>query len=530
MLSYLRVQNLGILEEAELELGGGLTVITGETGTGKTLLLGALRLLTGSKPEPGRVGPFGPEARVEGLFLSGGAEIGVSRQVPAEGRSRAHLEGKVVSASVLQEEIGPLVELAGQHEHLRLGSQPVLLAAVDSVVARADAGVVESYGTTWEIVRDLEKQQEALGGDPMALERELDLLRHQTSEISSAGLEDLDDAAVDSLGSRLRNLELLQAEVASAMVDIEVMAERSGSLVAATRKIASIDGAFSEVNETAESVARDLGEILRAMSDIRSELANADEERAGLEDRLNRIGDLKRKYGKTVAEVLEYAAVSEQRISRLVEQAATASTLETDLARARDLNRKACQALTTARAEAANGVAVAALGHLADLGLGNATLRFEMEEIPAGRTGGDRMSLLFASDERLRPGPISDVASGGELSRLTLAVRLATNSGEASTLVFDEADAGIGGATALALGEKLAELAGQDQVIVVTHLPQVAAHADSHFVVDRDGDRAILRKVDGDARVVELSRMLAGLPDSKGGRDAAAELLATARR
>ena len=530
MLSYLRVQNMGILQDAELEPAAGLTVITGETGTGKTLLLGGLRLLTGDKPDTGRVGPFGSETSVDGVFVKGDQEIAVSRQVPKEGRSRAYIEGKIVSASTLQDDIGPIVELAGQHEHLRLASQASLLGAVDDVVRRVDDRVLDEFAASWARLKDLEKRQASLGGDPMALERELDLLRHQTSEISAAAIDELDDASVDSLASRLRNLDLLQAEAASAIADLEMMVERSGSVVASTRKIAAVDAGFSDTSQTAESVASELGEMLREVSDLRSDLTAAEEERVGLEERLNRVGDLKRKYGRTVAEVVEYAAAAEARISDLTGLAETAATIESDLVRARDENLRAARSLSTARAEAAAQVAKTASRHLADLGLSSAILGFQMSETTPGSAGADRITLLFASDDRLEPGPIGQVASGGELSRLTLAVRLATSGDEATTLVFDEADAGIGGVTALALGEKLAELASRAQVIVVTHLPQVAAHADAHFVVDREGQRAVLQKVEGDERLVELSRMLAGLPDSKGGRDAAAELLATARR
>jgi DNA repair protein RecN (Recombination protein N) len=530
MLSYLRVQNLGILEDAEIEPGEGLTVITGETGTGKTLLLGALRLLTGDKPETGRVGPFAPEARVDGVFLKGEEEVGVSRHVPANGRSRAYLDAKVVSASALGDEIGPMVELTGQHEHLRLASQPVLLDMIDSMVGRGDPKPLEEYRGSWERLREVEKRHESLGGDQMALERELDLLGHQVAEIEAAGLDGMNDGSVESLASRLRNLELLQAEVASALADIEVMVDRSGAVVASTRRLAATDEGFRDVNDTAEALAGELGELFRTVADLRAELAEAEEERTGLEERLNVIGDLKRKYGRTVAEVLEFGAEAAARILDLTRLVAAAGTIGEDLERARNENLETAGALSGVRAEVSTRIARDALSHLADLGLERAILRFEIEETAPGRSGKDRISLQFASDDRLEPGPIGDVASGGELSRLILALRLASNSGTASTLVFDEADAGIGGMTALALGEKLADLAVRDQVIVVTHLPQVAAHAEVHLVVDREDDRAVVRRVEGDDRVIELSRMLAGLPDSQGGRDAAAELLETARR
>ncbi len=208
-----------------------------------------------------------------------------------------------------------------------------------------------------------------------------------------------------------------------------------------------------------------------------------------------------------------------------------ADRIEARISEAQGEVRERGAALGDARRAAAADVATNMMNHLTDLGLADAQVEIEVTEVEPGPSGGDRVRLRFASDSRLEPGDVGSVASGGELSRLVLALRLATRSRETNTLVFDEVDTGIGGKTALAMGSKLAELAGSSQVLCVTHLPQVAAHADTHYVVDRPaGDAARVRPVDGDERVEEIARMLAGLPDSEAGRTAAAELLQGARQ
>jgi DNA repair protein RecN (Recombination protein N) len=249
-----------------------------------------------------------------------------------------------------------------------------------------------------------------------------------------------------------------------------------------------------------------------------------------LEERLNLLGDLKRKYGRTVEEVLEFGHDASRRVAELealLEQASTIGEVVTGLetALARDGKK-----LIGARRRAADRIQAEARSHLAELGLPAALLHIDIQDHAPGPSGAERVAISFASDDRLEGRPVHEVASGGELSRLMLALRLATRDPGTGTIVFDEVDAGVGGITALALGRKLADLAMSTQVLCVTHLPQVAAHATTHYVVEREGPRAAVRPVDGDDRLTELSRMLAGLPDSERGRDAAAELLEGAHR
>lgn len=530
MLDHLRVANLGVLEDAGIDPSPGFTVITGETGAGKTLLLGGLRLILGGKADSGAVGPYEEKAQVDGLFLIADEEIGATRIVPREGRSRAHLEGNIVSAVTLQERLGSLIEIVGQHDQLSITRASHLLQLIDGVLDEDGTQAREAYFAAWSELQEALNRQNQLGGDQITLARELDLARYQATEISAAGLEPGLDEQLEADVSRLRNVEEIREHLAETVRITESMAEMTGELVSRLRKASGLDPTLADLATEADGVAAAVSELGRDSRDA-AEGLEADPSRLDeLEDRLTAIGDLKRKYGKTLEDVIAFGEEAAGKVAELESLLADADRIDSRIAEARGAVRDRAEILRTARKRASEQVAVAMREHLGDLGLAAARIDIEIVETEPGPSGVDRIRLKFASDSRLEAGDVAAVASGGELSRLVLALRLATRSTSTSTLVFDEVDTGIGGKTALAMGAKLAELAGSSQVLCVTHLPQVAAHADTHYVVDRpDGAAAVVRRVEGDDRVEEITRMLAGLPDSEAGRTAAAELLAGAR-
>ncbi len=529
MLAHLRVRNLGVLDDASIDPHPGLTVITGETGAGKTMLLDALRLLTGEKAKQTAVGPFGDEAVSEGLFEDGDIELGVSRVVPRDGKSRAYLDGNLAAASVLAERLGGLVEIVGQHDQILLKKSQSVLRLVDGVLDEDGQGSRAGYLDAWARHRSALEDQRRLGGDRMGLERELDLVRYQANEITAAGLEPGDDLRMESMVSRLRNTETMRENLIAATDELETAAEGTGGVVSRLRKLAVIDEGLAEHVIAAESVDALTRDLLHVVRDLAESAAEDPETLERLEQQLTALGELKRKYGRTLDEVLQFGEEASRRAAELEQLIEKASSID-DLVREseKELVRTG-SALRAARRAATGRIEEETRSHLAALGLTNASLRFSIEPVDPAPSGADKMELLFASDDRLASGSIQDVASGGELSRLVLALRLATRSLETDTLVFDEVDAGVGGVTALALGRKLADLALGCQVLCVTHLPQVAAHADAHYVIERSGARATVRKVEGEERLTELSRMLAGLPESERGREAAAELLEGAR-
>lgn len=529
MLHHLRVRNLGILEDASLDPPPGLTVITGETGAGKTLLLGGLRLLLGEKPETSMVGPAGDRVEIDGLLSDGDGEIGVTRIVPKEGNSRAHLDGSIVSASALGDRIGSLVEIVGQHDQLNLRRPAYVLSLIDEALDDPGRAALADYRQAWEAHREALRQKELLGGDESALARELDLVRYQASEIEGASLLPDDDVRLEAEASRLRNLEEITEHLRAAMLLTEHMAEETGELVARMRKVSGLDAEAAGTAQLAEGIAGSVTEVSRELRRHVEQLEADPRRLEEVEQRLTAIGDLKRKYGRTLDDVIEYARDARRREAELEELLSTAGEVDSVVTSTGKRLLESARELRRAREMCAARIAGEASRHLADLGLEAATLDIRLETVEPTATGTERASIWFSSDERLQPGTIDKVASGGELSRLVLAVRLATRSPGTATLVFDEVDAGVGGATALAMGEKLAELAGDTQVLCVSHLPQVAAFADSHHVVTRAGATATLAAVEGEDRLSEVARMLAGLPESVAGHQAAAELLALGR-
>jgi DNA repair protein RecN (Recombination protein N) len=516
MLTHLRVRNLGVLEDASIAPGAGFTVITGETGAGKTLLLGALRLLVGERAKQTTVGPFADEAMSEGLFEEGSGEFGVTRVVPRDGKSRAYLDGNLVAAGILAERLGSVVEIVGQHDKMLLRRSQSVLGLVDGVLDEPGAQARARYDTTWSLYRSALDDQRRLGGDRMALERELDLVRYQANEL-------------ESMVARLKNTELMRDNLAAATDELDSAAESTGIVVSRLRKLAAVDSGLEELLTAAELLGDLTHDLLSGVRD-QAESANDDPRQLEqLEEQLTSLGQLKRKYGKTLEEVLEFGIDAGRRAGELETLLEKASGIEDLVSQLESEVAEAGIHLRSARRAAVQGIENEARAHLAALGLPSASLSFSIEEVEPGPSGADRVELMFASDDRLAAGTVHDVASGGELSRLVLALRLATRSKDVDSLVFDEIDAGVGGVTALEVGRKLADLARTCQVLCVTHLPQVAAHADTHYVIERTGATASVRRIEGEDRLTELSRMLAGLPESERGREAAAELLEGAR-
>jgi len=530
MLEHLRVANLGVLEDASIDPSPGFTVVTGETGAGKTLLLGGLRLILGGKADSGAVGPYGEEAQVDGLFAIDDDEVGATRTIPRTGRSRAHLDGTIVSAAILQERLGSLVEIVGQHDQLSMTKPGRLLDLLDSALDEQGRQCLVTYQDSWGALQEALARRERLGGDQLALARELDLARYQASEIAAAHLEPGLDESLEGDVSRLRNIEEIREHLADTTRLVESMADEVGEVVSRLRKAVGLDPSLADLGNDADGVAASVTELGRAARVAGEGLELDPAQLEELEGRLTAIGDLKRKYGRTLGEVITYGEEVASRADELDELIRDSDRVDEMIENGKGEVRAKAEALSRERQKVATAVAGRMTEHLGDLGLASARLDFELREVEPGPLGVDRVLMTFASDSRLEAGDVSVVASGGELSRLVLALRLATRSHEATTLVFDEVDTGIGGKTALAMGAKLAELAQASQVLCVTHLPQVAAHADTHFVVERGDDGpARVRRVVEDDRVAEIARMLAGLPDSQAGRTAAAELLEGAR-
>ena len=532
VIEELVVTNLGVIADVRLEPGPSLVVLTGETGAGKTLLLGALRLLLGGQASDTKVGPAGSEARVEGRFRGpDGVEIVAARRLVEGGRSRAYLDGAMVPAKVLDQNAGHLIEVVGQHDRLLLAQPAEVRSMLDRSLDRGGRTALSAYRETWATLQALRGEQQMAGGDPRALQRELDLVTYQVDEIQEAGFEAGDDDTLGATASRLRNSEELAEGLAiatHATAEEGGAADKLGEVVAELRRAAALDPSFQQIASQAEEVAAAVAELSGELRRTQHQLEREPAELDHIESRLALLSDLKRKYGASLADILDFWATTAARMAELQTILDRSETLDAEITAALASVAAAGAELRTARSQAAKRLADNACEHLRDLGFGFPIVEFNVAEAEPGAVGADRVELRFSSDPSLTPGPVARVASGGELSRLILALRIAGGAGDAPVVVFDEVDAGVGGSTALAIGRKMADLARDRQVLCVTHLPQVAAFADSHFVVERSGGRADVRKVEGTDRIEELSRMLAGLPNSEQGRSHAEELLALA--
>jgi DNA repair protein RecN (Recombination protein N) len=532
MLDELRVQNLGIIASGSIEPGSGLVAVTGETGTGKTLLLGALRMLRGDTASLDRIGPHGDEAHAEGRFLIGEDEIIAARRLTAS-RSRAYLDGDMVPAKALASRLAGIVEIVAQHEHVTLGRESSLRRLLDGGLDPSGVEAQSGYSEAYRALRDLEAEAAGLGGDERTMAREVDLLRHQAAEVAAAAPQPAED---EELLVRLRTLrhageisESLGAAI-GALDDEDQASDLSRLALDRLRDAAKLDPALDGLAGRLETAIADVGEIV---GEAKEALVALDLDGASLEQAENRfavLSDLKRKYGATIAEVLTYAEDAASRADALEHTLTRVSSISAEIAAARQHAVDIGRALADARRIAADRLASEATERLRRLGFRDPLLRFTITEGEPAASGTDRIQLEFASDASLTPGPVAKVASGGELSRLVLAIRVAAGVAEAPVVAFDEVDAGIGGATALAMAEELAALAESSQVLVVTHLPQVAAFADRHFVVDRSGASASIRRVEGEERLGELARMLGGLEESERGRLHAEELVQLAAK
>ncbi|MEN8114608.1 MAG: DNA repair protein RecN [Actinomycetota bacterium] len=529
MLDEFSVRNLGLIPTAHLEPGPGFVVITGETGTGKTLLLGALRLLRGEQARKDQIGPHGDETVVEGRFAEGESERVVSRRVDRN-RSRASIDGAMATAATLASTLEGELDVVGQHDRTLLSRPAAARSLIDGSLDEAGRTALASYRKAWDALADVQAQSDALGGDRRALERELDVVRFQSEEILDAGFAAGDEAELSARAVRLRNAQELRERLDAALRSAgdggaaSALDTAGRELIAAARTDETLEPLVEMGGHVSEMLSELNAEVARALGDLDHDPGELDD----VEGRLALLGDLKRKYGASLDAVLAFGGEAETRVRELDLLLGKADEIEEELGLARANVAGAAHDLSASRRDTADSIADLATAHLTDLGFSDPVIRFAIAAAEPGPDGADRVVLEFASDRSLEPGPVARVASGGELSRLILALRLASGADDVGIVAFDEIDAGVGGSTALSMGRKLKALSNGRQVFCVTHLPQVAAFANRHFVVRREANAATIESVDGDARLEELSRMLAGLADSERGRDHAAELLSLA--
>ena len=556
MLRHLRVTNFAILSDVAIELGEGMNVLTGETGAGKSLIVEAVNLLRGGHASANipRTGtdetvvkaiveiPEDLAARVAGVIEGAGlprgehGEVFIRRVIQRGGRSRTYVNGALTTLARLAELGALLVDLSGQHQHQGLVDPGRHLEILDAFAG--EPALVAAMAAAWAELRRVGDELSALGGDERAREARLDYLRYQLEELDGAALRPGEDAAIDIERARLAAVDQLQAAARAAEESLYGGDDSARDRVAA---------ALREVERAArtdpglEPVTRQLGEIETLIDDAADQLRGyadkleGDPERlAWLDERLALIRRLTRKHNGSLDEVIAKAAELRGELEALTGREARLAELAALRAGVEAAAVTAAGALTRSRKQAARRLEKEVGAALVELGMGSARLSVVVEPRTLGPTGADRIELMLASNKGEDTRPLTKVASGGELSRIMLALKLALRrADEVATYVFDEVDTGIGGATAQVVGSQIRAVADHRQVLCVTHLPQIAAYADQHFHVEKTElagrTETHVRKLGAPARKDELARMLGGHATSKA-KAHAAELLADAAR
>jgi len=576
VLTELRIQGLGVIADAAVTLGPGLTVVTGETGAGKTMVITGLQLLFGGRGDSSRVRPGTDRAWVEGrLRLDGGAAVDraveagaeidedgsllLARSVAADGRSRAYVGGRSVPLGVLAELATDVLAIHGQADQTRLLRPAEQRAALDRYAGAALAQVLARYAAAYDDWQSTEADLLERTTNARALIDEADRLRGGVEQIDALDPQPGEDVALAEETSRLENAEVLQGSARQAHA---VLAGDPGgdetdvaALLGAARATLRI---ASEHDPTLAELAGRLAEAEYLLTDVAGDLASyaerveSDPARlAAVHERRAALGALLRRYADTLDGLLVWRDQSSRRLLQLdlSDEAIQVLTQRRD-----DVRRRAGEAagdLSAARQEAAHRFAAAVTAELAALAMpaalvtarlrprpvvaGQPVLVVDGEPRGAGPEGCDDVDVLLAAHAGGPPLPLQRGASGGELSRVMLAVEVVfAGTDRLPLLVFDEVDAGVGGRAAVEVGRRLARLARGHQVLVVTHLPQVAAYADCHLVVDKSAQDGVtdsaVRRLEAGARTAELARMLAGQEDSQHARRHAAELLEQAAR
>lgn len=568
-LTELRIRGLGAIDDVTLEFGPGLTVVTGETGAGKTMVVTGLTLLFGGRADPGRVranGRAGVEGRLalpaDSPVWQRAADAGadpdddgsliLARTVSAEGRSRAFLGGRSVPVGVVAELAESLLAVHGQTDQLRLSRPAEQRRALDRYAGPEHLALLDRYREAHDRWRTAAAELDRRRTQARELAQAADVLRHGLEEIEAVSPEPGEDEALATQVKRLSDADALRAaadEARTALVG-DVTGDLGGGEVPqdATAALAIAERALAGSDDPAlVLLAQDLADAVAVVSDVAGQLAgyvaDLDADPARLAEVLDRralITGLVRKYadaGEGLAGVLAWSAEAARRLSELD---VSDEALE-KLAAQRDAARAEVDALgaeiSAGRRSAAEGFAAEVGRELAGLAMKSARVSFAVDSNPdePGPDGLDQVSLLLAAHPGAPARPVQKGASGGELSRVMLAIEVVfAGADPVPVMVFDEVDAGVGGQAAGEIGRRLARLARQHQVVVVTHLAQVAAYADTHLVVDKAPDTGAgvtatdIRAVDDDDRVRELARMLSGLADSDTGQAHARELLAVA--
>jgi DNA repair protein RecN (Recombination protein N) len=539
-LSSLRIRNLALVEELEWQIAPGFTAITGETGSGKSIIVGALKLILGERADKTLIRTGADSCTVEAVFeVADGvqldraleeqgvepcedAQLIIKRVFSAAGTNRQFINGSATTLAVLKMLGDGLVDLHGPHDHQSLLADAQQLALLDSFGEAA--AVRGKYDAAYQRMQGLIAEHESLSTSESALEREVDLLRHQVHEIDSAELradEEEELLARYAVASNSRRLLELSTQLLGRLSESEeAVLPRLGEIGKLLRDLERVDPAAARFTEAHLRAATELEDLAQSLQQYAEDMDLEPAQLAQLEERVTRLETLKRKYGGSVPEVIAFGAVAAERLRKIESRGEDLERLIREIAAARRIVAEAGAELSAKRKAAAPKLARNVTAHLRDLGFQKAEFSVALRgHTEPSAHGLEAAEFLFAPNPGEPAKPLKAIASSGEISRVMLAVKSSLAAQDTvALLVFDEIDANVGGEIAHAVGAKMQALSKAHQVLCISHLPQVAALADAQFVVTKDfsGGRTIsrLQSVTGKARVEEIARMLGGKSDS----------------
>ena len=555
MIEQIHIRDLGVIREAQLDLGPGLTVLTGETGAGKTMVLNALGLLLGSRSDASAVRKGQEQAFVEGRWLlpkealdritAAGIEIEdgellVSRSISSEGRSKATVSGRSVPVGVLTEIGEHLVVVHGQSDQIRLKSAAAQREALDQFAGAPLAAITDNYAETYTAWKMAANRLQVLTTESSSRAREADEIRAAVEELTKLDPKSGEDVELSELAERLTHLEELRIAAAAAHEELssdsfDDSSDALTSIGKARRALEQVSNHDPELEKLAEQLKEIGFSLNETAASISSYIAGLDNDGASelekIQSRRAELSSAMRKYGPTLDEVIAYLETAGSRLLDLdsSDEAIASLTIEEQQLgkQAHDL----AEQISSIRTKAAAELSAAVTSELSALAMTGASLDASVTRLGELTAHGyDQVALLLSAYPGAEPRPIGKGASGGELSRIMLAIEVVLAKSElAPTFIFDEVDAGVGGAAASEVGKRLAMLARNAQVIVVTHLPQVAAFASRHLRVLKSSTAEFTAtdvvRLEGEQVVEELARMLSGLSESESGRSHAKELL-----
>jgi len=555
------IRSLGVIGDARLPLGPGFTAITGETGAGKTMVVTALSLLLGERADASVIRSGSSQAVVEGRWIVDpngavaerardaggdldGAELILARSVSTEGRSRAIIGGRTTPVGVLNELGQQLVVVHGQSDQVRLRSASAQREALDRFAGPELARVLADYQDTYRGWQSQQGELDVLVAEQDRRTHEAEELRAAMAEIEQVAPQRGEDVELTERADRLTNLEDLRVAASQAHELISAQSSENGAdvltlLDAARRsleKVAAHDTLLAPIVEGLQNAVILATDISGQLSSYLGDLdTDGGRELEIVQDRRSQVAQLVRKYGTDLGEVIDYLESGSDRLLELDNDADRIAALSAQVTAARDRVVALAEELSRVRRAAAERLGAGVTAELAALAMANARLIVDVEDRPEySLNGKDQVSILLQPHPGSEPLPLAKGGSGGELSRVMLAIEVVIAANDpVPTFIFDEVDAGVGGASAIEIGRRLAQLSRTAQVIVVTHLAQVAAFATNHLRVLKDDNGYVtassVEQLHGEQRIVEMARLLSGLPDSESGLAHARELIEVAR-